>query len=518
MNHSTLNLALQSTWRLRVVPRPNHWTFNAFRSLLYQSRLEMSEIRDKDFVAALNDLYVTVRGTQSLSPIDLEGIDQQMDRLQAASRRASDARAGDHGPAVIYLSGFGERAEFISHELHSMGIKLLTMNPNASLGFASDLEGRIPRSGLLLVGGGVLEDPAGMDALTTLATHHESDLLVILATDTHLSFEQRLRATAFGSVTLFGPEADIKTLRNLIRSRARDSQLNGYKVLLIEDTRTDAYKACMYMREEGLEVMHIQDPSEVLQAIDEFAPDVVVTDFHMPGANGDQVASVIRQDREATMPIVFLSSERDAETQLMALAKGADGFVQKPLNRGAFIKALKSLIARSKSFETRMRRDPLTGLLNHGQFMDSAARVAARPTALTNTIVMIDIDHFKTVNDTYGHPVGDKVLVSLAEILSDSLRSTDYVGRLGGEEFAVVMEGADVEASKVVIDRLRYLFSSVQFDSDLEESSASARSFGCTFSAGIAVLSGKVTDCIKAADEAMYRAKHNGRDQVMIAI
>lgn len=517
MNHSTLNLALQTTWRLRVLPRPNHFTFNAFRSVLYQSRLDKNEIQDQDFIDALDDLYQAVRSTQSLSPNDLKGIDQQMDRLQAASRRASDARAGDQGPAVIYLSGFGERAEFISHELHAMGIKILTMDPNASLGFASDLEERIPRTGLLLVGGGVLDDPAGKDALITLASHHESDLLVILATDTNLSFEQRLSATAFGSVTLFGPEADIKTLRNLIRSRARDSQLNGYKVLLIDDTRTDAYKALMYMREEGLEVMYIQDPTEVLAAIEEFTPDVVVTDFHMPGANGDQVASVIRQDREATMPIVFLSSERDAETQLMALSKGADGFVQKPLEKGAFIKALKSIISRSKSFETRMRRDPLTGLLNHGQFMDSASRVAARGGTQSNTIVMIDIDHFKTVNDTYGHLVGDKVLVMLAETLSNSLRSTDHVGRLGGEEFAVVMEGADVEAAKLVIDRLRYLFSSIQFDSDLEQSNPSGGSFGCTFSAGVAVLSGRVTDCIKAADEAMYRAKRNGRDQVAIA-
>ncbi|MGE8063940.1 diguanylate cyclase [Pseudomonas sp. NPDC089569] len=517
MNHSPLNMALQTTWRFQVLPRPNHFTFEAFRTVVFKAWRDVSQIRDQDFVAVLTDLILMVRRTQSFSTHDLEGIDQQMDRLQEASRRASDARAGDHGPAVIYLSGYGKRAEFVAEGLGSMGIKVLTMDPNASLGFASDLEGRIPRTGLLLVGNGVLDDPAGVDALTVLATHHDSDLLVILATDVDLTFEQRMQATAFGPVTLFGPEADLKVLRSLVRSRAKDSQLNGFKVLLLDDSRTDGYRACMYMREEGLEVKQIQHPREVLDAIEEFRPDLVVTDFHMPGANGDQVASIIRQDREATMPIIFLSSEDDAETQLMALAKGADGFVQKPVQRGAFIKALKSLISRSKSYETRMRRDPLTGLLNHGQFMASAGRVTAKGGAQASSIVMIDIDHFKLVNDTYGHQVGDKVLVALAEILSDSLRSTDYVGRLGGEEFAVVMAGADLDAAKVVIDRLRDLFSSVRFNSEPGESSVPDNAFSCTFSAGIAILDGKISDSIKAADEAMYLAKHNGRDQVVIA-
>lgn len=517
MNHLSLNLALQTTWRFLVLPRPNHFTFGAFRSLVYKSRSDIIQIRDQEFVAVLNDLVVMVRGTQSFSPDDLEGIDQHMDKLQAASRRASDASAGDNGPAVIYLSGFGERARLISEGLRSMGIKVLTMNPNAHEGFASDLQGRIPRTGLLLVGHGVIDDAVGADALTMLANQQDSDLLVILAPDTNLTFEQRMKASAFGAVTLFGPEADIKTLRNLVRSRARESQLNGFKVLLIDDSRTDAYQACLFMREEGLEVKHIQHPSEVLDAIEEFRPDLIVTDFHMPDANGDQVASVIRQDREATMPIVFLSSERNAETQLMALAKGADGFVQKPLKRGAFIKALKSMISRSKTFETRMRRDPLTGLLNHGQFMASAGRALTKVASIRCSIVMIDIDHFKTVNDTFGHPVGDKVLVTLAEILSDSLRSTDYVGRLGGEEFGVVMDGAGVEDARLVIDRLRNLFASVQFRSETGESNLPGNAFSCTFSAGIAPLAGTVADCIKAADEAMYRAKHNGRDQVVIA-
>lgn len=518
MNHSTINLVLQTTWRSQVQGKPNRISLEAFKEVVHKVRNQDMHALDPGFVAALAEAVSRVLSTEKLTDESLEGIDQTMDRLQAATRRASDARAGDQGPAAIYISGFGARAELFANGLIAMGIHIQKLELNVGGALEVEILERIPHSGLLLVGEGVLESVPGSEVIRKIAALHDTDLLVVLASDSKLTFEQRMIATGYGAVQLLGPEADVKSLRNLIRSRARDSQINGYKVLLIDDSMTDAYVAKKYMGEEGLDVMHIQSPAEVLSAIDSFRPDVVVTDFHMPIATGSEVASVIRQDHEATMPIVFLSSEKNAETQLMAMAKGADAFVQKPLKRGAFIKALKSLIARSKAFETRMRRDPLTGLLNHGQLMSSASRICAeKPEDSVHTIVMIDIDHFKIVNDTFGHPVGDKVLVGLAELLSDNLRSTDFIGRMGGEEFAIVMVGAGVEHSKLVIDRLRDLYSSVQFDARSDDDLHSGKWFKSTFSAGIAPLQGRVADCIKAADEALYQAKHQGRNMVVIA-
>lgn len=516
MNHETINLVLQSFWRSQVQIRPSEYRLEAFKSVVAKARTNRNAILDGRFVAELDVLSDMVSRSETLTARLLEGIEQQMDTLQAASRRASDARASDLGPSAIYIPGFGERASFFAEGLVSMGLQILTLDLNASIDLVSELGERMPTSGLVLVGGDVVSDPVACAALQRLSEYHDSDLLVVVAVDAPLSFEQRLVAATFGVVRLLGVDADVKTLRTLIRSRARDSQINGYKVLLLDDTKTDAYRAIKYMQEEGIEVMHILCPSGVLEAIDQFRPDVVVTDYHMPAANGDQVASVIRQDNDSAMPIVFLSSERNAETQLIALSKGADAFVQKPLNRGAFIKALKALISRSKAFDSRMRRDPLTGLLNHAQLMASASRLSAAASGALNTMVMIDIDHFKQVNDTFGHPVGDKVLVGLAEILSDNLRSTDYIGRMGGEEFAVLMVGAGPTEAKRVIDRIRDLFSSLQFESGLEGGGDSGKWFACTFSAGVAPLDGAAPAAMKSADHALYKAKHAGRNRVEI--
>lgn len=517
MNHSTINLVLQSAWQALVLARPSEAGLAAFRDAVFKARADGLPSPESEFASALTDL-ARMAGTAQLNALALEGIGQQMDILQAALRRAHDEREGDHCPAAVFIPGFGERSDFFAQGLISTGFQILSLPLDANLDLAAALRERMPRSGILLIGEGLLADPLASRAISVVAAEHETDLLVVIAADSELTFEQRVAATEFGAVRLLGLDADLKVLRTLVRSRARDSQLNGYRVLLLDDSRTDAYIAQKYMREEGLEVEHVQAPAEVLDAIERFRPDVVVTDFHMPGANGDQVASVIRQDHEATMPIVFLSGERNAETQLLALSKGADAFVQKPLKRGAFITALKSLIARSKAAEARMRRDPLTGLLNHGQFLGTAARISATSVGeAQSSLVMIDIDHFKSVNDTFGHPVGDRVLVGLAEILSDNLRATDVVGRMGGEEFAVVMVGAGMTEAHSVIDRLRDVFASVQFSAGGEGSDSPVNWFSISFSAGIAPLTGPVACCLRAADEALYKAKNRGRNQVLVA-
>lgn len=517
MSHETINLMLQSTWRAQVLVRPSEFTLEMFKVVVAKARSDKPHIREAGFVAELDALAAMISNLHTLTAASLRGIAEQMDTLHSASRRASDARAGDQGPAAIFISGFGDRARTFAEGLVAMGLRILTVDLNATPILDSASGDRMPMSGIVLVGGGAVDSPTASAALQELMGHQDRDLLVVLAPDGPLTFEQRLRADTFGPVKLLDVDSDVRNLRALIRSRARDSQIHGYRVLLLDDSRTDARRATIFMEEEGLEVMHILSPAEVLQAIESFRPDVVVTDFHMPGANGDQVASVIRQDNDATLPIVFLSSEQNVETQLMALSKGADAFVPKPLQRGAFIKALKALIARSKAYEARMRRDPLTGLLNHGQLMATATRACAAETNEPRSLVMIDIDYFKMVNDTYGHPVGDKVLVGLAEILSDNLRSTDHIGRMGGEEFAVVMVGADVDNAKQVIDRIRDLFGSMQFDSGMAERGDAGRWFGCTFSAGVVALSGSVPGALKSADEALYRAKHQGRNQVVVA-
>jgi diguanylate cyclase (GGDEF)-like protein len=138
------------------------------------------------------------------------------------------------------------------------------------------------------------------------------------------------------------------------------------------------------------------------------------------------------------------------------------------------------------------------------------ARACRHHSALS--LVMIDIDHFKQVNDTYGHPTGDRVLKRLARLLQQRLRRSDIIGRYGGEEFAVILPGADGPAAQRVIENLRRHFASVPQVAEQEE-------FSVTFSAGVAVfpLSTTTDSLTNMADKALYLAKRSGRNRVVLA-
>lgn len=361
---------------------------------------------------------------------------------------------------------------------------------------------------VLLMGHQVLDWPDSFNTLCGQLEHGGEDRLIIVMTNRPISFQERHRLSALGNVRLTSVLEEPKRVRDLIRDWMRDRAMSGYRVLLVEDSKTDAYLATKYMVAVGVEVMHIRSAMEVLDAIENFQPDLIISDLHMPECKGDQMARIIRQDREATMPIIFLSAEGNSDKQLMALAAGADGFIRKPLHEGPFIRVLKSTIRRSVALENRMRRDPLTNLLNRVQFDTNMRRFAGG--SETCSLAILDIDHFKTVNDTYGHPVGDQVICRLAKLLEDGVRSTDSVGRMGGEEFALLMPACDLDNALTVINRLRLQFAEQVFTGE------GGQEFRCTLSGGLVALADNSVAAYKAADNALYDSKKNGRNQITV--
>jgi diguanylate cyclase (GGDEF)-like protein len=161
-----------------------------------------------------------------------------------------------------------------------------------------------------------------------------------------------------------------------------------------------------------------------------------------------------------------------------------------------------------------MECDSLTGLLNHTktkEYLDKEISRAARQGSGL-AFAMLDIDRFKSINDTYGHPAGDRVIVSLSRLLRQRLRKTDIVGRYGGEEFALVLAGADEKSAAKVVDEIRLSFGQVRHNCDGAE-------FSATFSCGVAGFPryGDAISLCNAADKALYEAKHKGRNMVVLA-
>lgn len=288
-----------------------------------------------------------------------------------------------------------------------------------------------------------------------------------------------------------------------------------YRVLVVEDSKTASTVIQRTLKQSGMESMAIAKPQEVLTSLVKFQPDLVLMDMFMPGCTGVEVTRVIRQHEEfLSTPVVYLSGDSSIALQVDALRLGGDHFLTKPFNPVILNAVVKSKIDRYRTLRRSMTMDSLTGLLNHltsKQRLDTAAKTAeVDRTALC--VAMIDIDHFKNVNDTYGHPMGDQVIRSLAWLLKQRLRKTDVVGRYGGEEFLVILPDADAARAHQLLDRIRVDFSLFQY-------AVRDTSFSCTFSGGIAQLTpglGGAT-AIKIADEALYIAKRQGRNQLVVA-
>jgi diguanylate cyclase (GGDEF)-like protein len=286
-----------------------------------------------------------------------------------------------------------------------------------------------------------------------------------------------------------------------------------YRVLVVEDSITAIKLIQRTLEENGVESYAISQPRDVLEALTRYQPDLILMDMYMPECTGVEAARVIRQHaRFLSVPIVYLSGETDVGLQVEALRLGGDHFLTKPFNPVILNAVVQSKIERYRALRRTIFHDSLTGLLNHTttkQRLD-VALAAASTEGAPLSVAMIDIDHFKRVNDTYGHPVGDQVIRSLAWLLKQRLRKSDIVGRYGGEEFLVGLPGTAGENAQQVLNRIRYDFGQIKHR-------FSETWFNTTFSAGVtsfpATEGGEML--VKSADEALYEAKRGGRNRVV---
>lgn len=339
--------------------------------------------------------------------------------------------------------------------------------------------------------------------------------LPVVFLSAHDEFEARLEAVRAGSIAYLSKPVNIGNLIDKLDSLTSTKPPAPYRVMIVDDSvALTAYHTAV-LEQAGMVVNAVNNPFNVIESLLEFAPDLILIDLYMPECNGTDLAKVIRQlDAFVGIPIVFLSAESDLDKQLFAMGLGGDDFLTKPIQPQHLISSVTSRIRRSLMLRSFMVRDSLTGLLNHTAIKDQLDGEVAWAIRQKKPVsfAMVDIDHFKQVNDSYGHPVGDRVIKSLSRLLKQRLRTSDLVGRYGGEEFAVVLVDADGTTAMKVLDTIRDDFSQLRHLADGKE-------FPVTFSCGIADVS-QFPDAIKlsdAADKALYKAKHAGRNQVMLA-
>ena len=336
----------------------------------------------------------------------------------------------------------------------------------------------------------------------------------IMYTSDQNDFQMRLFALRNGGDAFFEFPINIIKMVDKIEYFADSRRTKPDHVLIIDDDMdTLSYYAHLF-QQNGMITSVTTDPSSVFDLIIEAEPDLVLIDLLMPGCNGIELASVIRQHEEfVSIPIILYSAFDKPPVIDLRMPLSGDEFINKSIDDETLLGIAMNRINRSRSLRHFMERDSLTGLLNHTNLNDSFYRELLRADrmGLPLSYAMIDIDNFKSVNDKYGHLVGDTILKSLAYMLMERLRSTDIVGRYGGEEFVVILSNTSVENAKKVIDGIRNNFSKVPHN-------AMGQEFFITFSCGVAGYPGfSLAETISdAADKALYQAKHAGKNRIII--
>ena len=296
------------------------------------------------------------------------------------------------------------------------------------------------------------------------------------------------------------------------------------RVLVVEDDPMFRKILRSWLESWGYQVTVAEDGAEAWEMLQEIrAPHLLILDWIMPKMNGIDLCRLVRERANSPYQYILLVTAKDDKQDLVrGLEAGADDYLSKPFDRNELRARLRTgrriltlqddqLKAREE-LHLRATHDGLTGVWNRVAILDLLQRefeLSAR-SGTTIGLIMLDVDHFKQVNDSYGHLTGDVVLVDIADRLHHAVRSYDLVGRYGGEEFLIVSPDCDLEQAQMCAERIRLSVAEKPVFAD-------GALIDVTVSAGVAVLSSKLNterQALAAADTALYRAKAEGRNRV----
>lgn len=290
------------------------------------------------------------------------------------------------------------------------------------------------------------------------------------------------------------------------------------KVLVVDDCAVVTQRIAKSLRAEGYFVTTANSGVEALALIDQSCPDYVITDWEMPNINGEMLCQILRtKSLEKYIYLIIMTAHSEMLTLVDGLGAGADDYITKPLNQSELIARLRSgarILELDRRLSYDAQHDPLTGVLNRRTLMPSMNSIArfCSSRKVPMSCIMLDVDHFKEINDTHGHQSGDEVLVHIANRLDSRFRSTDIVCRYGGEEFMVVLPDCNEAGAAACAGRCRAEIEQLHFTSGDTRFTVTA-SFGC------AELkpSESPAELIERADRALMAAKSNGKNVVVIS-
>jgi two-component system cell cycle response regulator len=318
-------------------------------------------------------------------------------------------------------------------------------------------------------------------------------------------------------------KSDMQHLHEYIAAISLDinqRQILDARILYIEDSISTARVVMSWLTPLGLKIDHFDNGEAALEAFRAAAYDLVITDFLLKGRlSGLGVVREIRGSTRSYMPVLVLSGFEDISRKIEILRSGANDFVPKPVMEEELLARVRTLVLNKRLIDELEHQkkllmdmaltDQLTSLYNRHCLMDLAPKqlALARRHGYPVSLLVADIDHFKKVNDQYGHQVGDEVLVTVAGIMKESCRTGDYAARIGGEEFVILLNHCDAENAQRRAEVVR-----ARIEASCPGGVRTTASFGVT-ELGVG-KNASFEELFALADKAMYQSKAAGRNQV----
>jgi len=291
------------------------------------------------------------------------------------------------------------------------------------------------------------------------------------------------------------------------------------KILAVDDSEIQLHILRTVLKNAGHEVAEAVNGQAAWDLLQHEHLRLIITDWMMPVLSGPELIRRIRAANWSAYTYIILLTSQDTKHQVVeGLNAGADDYLTKPFDPAELVARL-GIGQRILDLEARLadmaRQDLLTGLFNRRALYETLQAVLSQATRDTSplSLILIDLDHFKSINDQYGHPMGDQVLQRVADTLRQSKRAYDSVGRWGGEEFLIVLPNTDLDQAMIVAERLRAMLAATQLVVSDQNTITLSASLGVTTTER-ATLSLEVL--LKRADEALYQAKGKGRNCVCV--
>ena len=448
-------------------------------------------------------------------PVDAMELSDALVQVESLRSELTDAPSADQSiaedrPVVLVMHHDAELAAGIGLAVEARGLasQVATSVPTAR----EALDVAIPAVALVDLGQG---DDGVLDLVRELSTR--TPPVVVLAVTHGTGFFDRVEAVRAGIQAFLPGSLSPNELAGAAAATLEAAGRDRQRLLAVDDDPAVLAALLAILEPAGIVVTGVTEPERFWATLRESAPDLVVLDLDMPVVSGTELCRLLRADpRWSALPVVFLTSHVGRDTIEAIFAAGADDYVPKPVGGPELLTRITNRLERTKILQARAETDPLTGLANRRKFESQWTRLQAMAERYGQPLsfALLDLDHFREVNNRYGHEVGDVVLKHIGRLLSECFRGEDVVARWGGEEIALAMYGMSrSDGVRRVTDALRAI-------SEKTMATPDGQSFRVSFSGGVSehkVDGATLLDLYRRADEALYAAKALGRSRVLPA-